>query len=173
MSPELLDPDQFGSKDGQPTMQSDCHALGMTILEVLSGQPPFHYYKNLTVMQKVLEGERPTRPGGAEGGWFTDDLWRMLELCWSPQSENRPTIEAVLECLEQGLTAWQPLPLDLDNAIQTDANEEACPTVTKFCMFPNFILNITLTISYSLQQMKQLHSVGPTSYHHKITLLVW
>jgi len=57
MSPELLDPDQFGSKDGQPTKESDYYALGMTTLEVLSGQPPFYYYKCLTVMQKVLEGE--------------------------------------------------------------------------------------------------------------------
>jgi hypothetical protein len=150
MSPELLDPDQFGSKDGQPTKESDCYALGMTILEVLTSQPPFYYYKYLTVMQKVIDGEQPRRPEGAEGGWFTDDVWGMLGLCWSPQSEGRPTVETVLECLEQGLTTWQPLPLSLDNAIQTDANEESCPTVTCFCMFPHFILYIALTFSYLL-----------------------
>jgi len=150
MSPELLDPGQFGSEDGQPTKESDCYALGMTILEVLSGRPPFHYYRYLTVMQKAIEGERPRRLEGPEGGWFTDDLWGMLELCWSHQSENRPTIEAVLECLEQGLTTWQPLPPSLDNAIQTDGNEGSHPIVTNFCMFSHFILNIILTISQPL-----------------------
>ena len=33
MSPELLDPDGFGS-NGCPTRESDCYALGMVIYEV-------------------------------------------------------------------------------------------------------------------------------------------
>ena len=41
MSPELLDPGKFGLKDGCPTKESDCYALGMVIYEVLSGQAPF------------------------------------------------------------------------------------------------------------------------------------
>jgi serine/threonine protein kinase len=35
MSPELLDPEKFGS-DGCPTRESDCYALGMVIYEVTS-----------------------------------------------------------------------------------------------------------------------------------------
>ena len=34
MSPELLDPDQFGIADHRPTKQSDCYALGMVVYEV-------------------------------------------------------------------------------------------------------------------------------------------
>ena len=34
MSPELLDPDQFGITDSRPTKQSDCYALGMVVYEV-------------------------------------------------------------------------------------------------------------------------------------------
>ena len=34
MSPELLDPDQFGITDCRPTKQSDCYALGMVVYEV-------------------------------------------------------------------------------------------------------------------------------------------
>ena len=37
MSPELLDPERFGSpgsEDNRPTEQSDCYALGMVIYEV-------------------------------------------------------------------------------------------------------------------------------------------
>jgi len=33
MSPELLDPQRFGS-DGRPTRESDCYALGIVVHEV-------------------------------------------------------------------------------------------------------------------------------------------
>ena len=106
MSPELLDPDRFDLASGRPTKKSDCYALGMVILEVLTGQPPFPQYTGLTAMEKIVDGERPERPQGAEAAWFTNDLWETLEQCWSPQPKARPTVEAVLECLEQGSTVW-------------------------------------------------------------------
>ena len=121
MSPELLDPDRFGSGDGRPTKESDCYALGMVVLEVLSGQAPFPRYSGLIVMRKIIDGERPGRPQGAEGLWFTDDLWETLGRCWSPQPEDRPTVEAVLECLERGSAAWQPLPPGSDDEVQSDS----------------------------------------------------
>jgi len=101
MSPELLYPHQYGLKDGRPTKQSDCYALGMVILEVLSGDVPFAPFGCFVVMRKVVEGERPARPEGAEGARFTDDVWRMLNRCWEHQPEHRPPIADVLECLER------------------------------------------------------------------------
>ena len=71
MSSELLHPEEFGFKDSRPTRESDCYALGMVILEVLSGRAPFALYKDVVVMCKVIEGEPPERPNRA---WFTDDL---------------------------------------------------------------------------------------------------
>jgi serine/threonine protein kinase len=125
MSPELLDPDRFGPGNGRPTKNSDCYALGMVILEVLSGEPPFPNYNGLVVMRKLIEGELPERPQGAEGVWFTDDLWEMLQHCWSPLPEWRPTIDVVLECLKQGSTSWQPLPPDLDDYVQSDSDDQS------------------------------------------------
>ena len=98
MGPELLSPQSFGFKDSRPTNGSDCYAFGMVILEVLCGQAPFAGDSTFIVMQKVMGGERPERPKEA---WFTDDLWSTLEQCWSSQPERRPTIGAVLECLER------------------------------------------------------------------------
>ena len=95
MSPELL----ISFK--RPTKQSDCYALGMVIYEVLSGQVPFAPVGRFVAMRKVMDGEHPQRPGGAEGVWFTNDLWRMLKRCWATQPENRPSSSAVLECLER------------------------------------------------------------------------
>jgi serine/threonine protein kinase len=111
MSPELLDPDQFGIKDGRPTKESDSYALGMVILEVLSGHAPFRQFRDVIVMRIVLEGKRPERPNGPEGVWFTDDLWRNLTLCWESQREIRPSIETILECLRRHSVTWKPPPL--------------------------------------------------------------
>ena len=110
MSPELLDPERFGFKDSQPTKESDCYALGMVVYEVLSSQAPFTQLKDYMVTLKVTNGERPARPGGVEGTWFTDDLWETLKLCWATGPEIRPNIEAVLERLGLVSRAWKPPP---------------------------------------------------------------
>jgi len=128
MSPELLDPDRFDFKDGRPTKESDCYALGMVVLEVLTGEVPFARYTSLTVMRKVVDGERPERPQGPEATWFTDDLWGTLEQCWSPQPKTRPTIEAVLECLQRGSVFWQPLPQSVDHNFEVESDDESLLT---------------------------------------------
>lgn len=110
MSPELLDPDQFGFKDSKPTKQSDCYALGMVIYEVLGGRAPFAQFKDFIVIRKVTEGKRLGRPVGPEGAWFTDDLWQMLNLCWETKPENRPDAEAIMVHLEQVSRTWKPPP---------------------------------------------------------------
>jgi len=125
MSPELLDPDRFGLRDGRPTKRSDCYALGMVILEVLTGKPPFPNYNGMTVMRKIVEGEHPGRPEGEEGVWFTADLWGMLEQCWSLEPARRPTIDNVLQCLRRGSTGWQPLPPNSGNRARPDDDEQS------------------------------------------------
>ena len=101
MSPELLIPDQSGPSESRPTTQSDCYALGMVIYEVLGGRPPFTLFKDYIVVRKVMNGERPERPKGTEGVWFTDSLWRMVTRCWAGRPERRPIVSDVLECLER------------------------------------------------------------------------
>jgi hypothetical protein len=135
MSPELLDPDQFGSKDGRPTRESDCYALGMVIYEVLSRQVPFAPDKDFIVMRKVLEGERPGRPQGEEEVWFTDDLWATLELCWATRLETRPSIKAVLECLGR-VSRQSP---SMDDDAKTGTGDESSSTANSSRMFPHFI----------------------------------
>jgi hypothetical protein len=95
MGPELIDPQRFGFENSCPTKSSDCYALGMVIYETISGSLPFHKHTDLTVFVKVLAGERPPRGAG-----FAEGLWKMLELCWKPQPNSRPSIEDVLRCLE-------------------------------------------------------------------------
>ena len=123
MSPELLDPEQFGLDYGRPTKESDCYALGMVIYEVLTGRPPFAPLKDHVVTRKVTDGKRPGRPEGVKGTWFTDELWRMLGLCWAMYAQSRPSIEAVRECLEQVSGGWKPLPPQAGGGAEKDGND--------------------------------------------------
>ena len=120
MSPELLDAEQFGSDQGRPTKESDCYALGMVVLEVLTGRPPFAPWKEHIVTQKVMSGEFPARPEGLKGMWFPDDLWEMLCLCWAKDVQSRPSIDAVRECLKQASGTWEPLPPRMDEGAEDE-----------------------------------------------------
>ena len=108
MSPELLYPEHFDFKDSRPTKESDCYALGMVIYEVLSGQAPFTSLKDFIVIRKVVDGERPERPEGVRGAWFTDDLWGTVNLCWATKPKDRPSIKVILERLEKVSRDWKP-----------------------------------------------------------------
>lgn len=123
MSPELLLPEGFGLKDSCPTKESDRYALGMVIYEVLSGWMPFSPCNEAVVVFKVLHGERPGKPQGVQGEWFTDDLWRILELCWKSQSDERPSLETILQCLQDAMRSSRS-PSDVigdDDDDQSDA----------------------------------------------------
>jgi hypothetical protein len=103
MCPELLYPEEFGFDHSRPTEDSDCYALGMVILEVLSGQIPFAGDRDCVVMRKVISGERPKRP---EEAWFTNDVWEMLERCWAHKPKHRQRPEVVLQRLEEASASW-------------------------------------------------------------------
>ena len=150
VSPELLHPESSDLDDSQPTRESDRYSLGMVILEVLSGQVPFALHEDPIVAQKVIEGHHPERP---EGEWFTDDLWRILERCWSYQPRDRPTVEVVLECLERVSMSQKSSPPSAKDDGGTHDGEsvsvESC-----YCMYRYLISNLILTFKLSLQRMK-------------------
>ena len=123
MSPERLDPNRFGLKDNCPTKESDCYALGMVIYEVLSGEILYPLCNKLVVVQKILGGERPTRPQGAQGAQFAAGLWQMLELCWKPQSTDRLSLDTVIRCLQD--VALPQRPPDVDGDVEEDIDGQS------------------------------------------------
>ena len=130
MSPERFDLGNFGLREGYPTKESDCYALGMVIYEVLSGETPYALCNQLVVVQKILGGERPRRPDGVQGAWFTTGLWQILELCWRSQPGDRPSLGVVLGCL-RGVTPPPSLP-DVGGSMETEIDDQLGGTASNF-----------------------------------------
>jgi len=140
MSPECLNPEGFGLKNGRPTKESDCYALGMTIYEVLSVQVPFaQYNRAILVLRDVLDDKRPSRPEGTQREWFTDELWEMLERCWRRQPSDRPSLSDILECLQGGgRSSWPPSYVDGD--VETDVNTTTGDSGMRSLFYPMFVV---------------------------------
>jgi len=117
MSPELIAPQRFGLKKSRPTESSDCYALGMVIYETISGNPPFHKHSDFTVYLKVVDGKRPPR-----GVRFTESLWKTLELCWTPQPNDRPSIKDVLRRSERVSNSLEKPSPGMDEEMEGDGD---------------------------------------------------
>lgn len=104
MSPELIVPEKFGLEKTCPTECSDCYALGMVIYETIGGNVPFYESHDAAASIKVILGEHPTREE-----IFSEKTWKMLEMCWASQPQDRPNIEDVLQCLQ--MAASSPCPI--------------------------------------------------------------
>jgi serine/threonine protein kinase len=102
-APEVLDPpeeDDSNLLSSPYTRESDIFSFGMTFLEVFTGKSPYHYRRNDTVViMAIIRGERPVKPSaeeiGRSGKGISDDLWALLQLCWSASPKKRPTARGV------------------------------------------------------------------------------
>ena len=134
MSPELIAPQEFGLNTSRPTKSSDCYSLGMVIYETISGRRPFHKDRDLGVFVRVLKGERPRRRLG-----FTNGLWKTLERCWTPQPDDRPSIEGVLQCLQTCSPRKEDLSFDgtttLDEQEDHYSSEPGTPSDSQSSLF--------------------------------------
>ena len=54
----------------------------------------------------IMEGVRPRKPQEAKQLGFSDELWRIVELCWLEDRDARPGVESILFCLNDAATFW-------------------------------------------------------------------
>ncbi|KAF5367997.1 hypothetical protein D9758_004485 [Tetrapyrgos nigripes] len=96
MAPELHVPEQFGLDRSRLTPETDIYAFGCVCLELYTGRLPFaNLPHDPAVMFKVIHGGRPDRPTGESA--MSDQLWRMVEMCWSQHFADRLKTDEVVE----------------------------------------------------------------------------
>ncbi|CAE6438560.1 unnamed protein product [Rhizoctonia solani] len=88
--------------------EADVYALGMTILEAITGKSPFAGKKEMAVMLAVcIKQELPARPidlipPTSEHG---ERLWQLLRKCWSHEAESRPSaveVGSIMKTITKG-----------------------------------------------------------------------
>ncbi|KAG8709397.1 hypothetical protein FRC11_005589 [Ceratobasidium sp. 423] len=121
MAPELHE------DGGQMTLNSDIYSWGMTALELYSDKVPYSRIRMPgSVVMEVAKGKIPERPrpgtnrtsstGSAtrdrDGIEIPDRLWEVLVRCWAKDSVNRPTIQEVIQELED-MRQYNPTPMEM------------------------------------------------------------
>ncbi|KAL0574366.1 hypothetical protein V5O48_007589 [Marasmius crinis-equi] len=113
MAPEMyafttgMNVDNKPKEDKSPR---DIYAFACTILEIMTGKPPFHELIDPAVIYQVsVRHIRPERPSE---GWCPNHIWNLVELCWHEDPSERPCAKALQSYLQSLLDAGNPSPED-------------------------------------------------------------
>ncbi|KAG9094131.1 hypothetical protein FRC06_011122 [Ceratobasidium sp. 370] len=98
-APELLRGEDSAGNLADRSAPADVFALGMTILEVVTGYLPYVERKSEAyVTLAVVRGILPERPGQLQSDTrFGDERWQLLKECWSMEPELRPTAREITD----------------------------------------------------------------------------
>jgi hypothetical protein len=72
---------------------------GGDVYQILTGLLPFHEIRsNVTVMSKIIQGMKPTKPsfGRLE---LSIEIWAVMYDCWNPNPDERPRLRQVTDAL--------------------------------------------------------------------------
>ncbi|EIW84071.1 kinase-like protein [Coniophora puteana RWD-64-598 SS2] len=95
-APELIHTSGSGAST-LPTPQADVYSFGSVMLQVLTGNAPYHYIMSEQALAgEIHQGIKPKRPTNAE---VSDAQWDFIERCWATErgGADRPTIQEVCE----------------------------------------------------------------------------
>ncbi|KAF9266392.1 kinase-like protein [Marasmius fiardii PR-910] len=102
MAPELFD-FNVASGERQYMPPRDIYAFACTILEIMTGKPPFPELHDGAVLHQVVNNHaRPARPIVE---WCPDEIWNLVTVCWHKDPSQRPeaaSITAYLNGLKEG-----------------------------------------------------------------------
>ena len=67
--------------------------------KLFAGHPPFpDIHNDFAVMNKVIQGGRPTRPPSSQ---LVDAFWVLMKDCWSTDPDDRPSAESAVFRLKE------------------------------------------------------------------------
>ncbi|KAF8593104.1 kinase-like protein [Ceratobasidium sp. AG-I] len=92
LSPRWAAPELF-QEEGSFSVEADVFALGMTMLEIVTGSIPYHRMNDLGVIYAIVSGRLPERPEDTipMGRRESDVFWSLLVRCWNIVPELRPS----------------------------------------------------------------------------------
>ncbi|KAF8159772.1 kinase-like domain-containing protein [Crassisporium funariophilum] len=97
LAPERIDPGRSPVKNATA---SDVYALGCTVFEIYTGKPPLSDLRLPgSIMYAILQGRRPQLPPSGHWTIKENQLWSLVERCWSDNAEDRPRISQVKRIL--------------------------------------------------------------------------
>ncbi|KAG8725114.1 hypothetical protein FRC09_008457 [Ceratobasidium sp. 395] len=106
-APEMFDGEILRSMEG------DVWALAMTVLEIVTGKPPYGDLKySGAVIRRIISKQLPERPNAQlpPNSPFGDRLWELMTLCWTSEPSSRPTAGYVRDCLKAIATIEESTP---------------------------------------------------------------
>src|ERR1700753_1544852 len=75
LAPELIDPPRKrGHQTPVATQRADIFAFAMLNIEVFTGELPFGDIKHETAILKIVRGQRPEKPHGAESRGLSPEM---------------------------------------------------------------------------------------------------
>ncbi|EIN07908.1 kinase-like protein, partial [Punctularia strigosozonata HHB-11173 SS5] len=94
MAPELLD---HTVDSVALTIRADVYGFAMAMWEIFEGRIPFHEIRvDYVVVLKIKDGVRPPRPADTTGLGLDDEMWGLIQDCWTADPSQRPTMSRVL-----------------------------------------------------------------------------
>ncbi|KAH8809630.1 kinase-like domain-containing protein [Flagelloscypha sp. PMI_526] len=95
LAPEVLLPTFFSPSDIFGTR--DIYAFGCTMLEILTGSPPWPNRTDYEVILAIHKKERPSRPTDF---LIPEDIWLIIQDCWHHEPTERPTAVELLRRIQ-------------------------------------------------------------------------
>ncbi|TFK48834.1 kinase-like protein [Heliocybe sulcata] len=103
MAPELHDPMRFGFPRYETTPSTDMYAFACVCYEMYTGHAPWHKEEkhDAAVILRVCKGDRPVRPTPEEcsGKVLTEEVWRLIDACWTQAANKRPDVREIARFL--------------------------------------------------------------------------
>ncbi|KAI6037137.1 kinase-like protein [Pisolithus microcarpus] len=91
-------PDGDGEK-ANFTFEGDVYSFGSVMLQVLTGQVPYHYIeRDEQVIYTIAQGIRPRRPSSQD---IMDEHWNFIQRCWATDPQDRPSAGELVAFLQR------------------------------------------------------------------------
>jgi serine/threonine protein kinase len=101
--------------------ESDIWSLGCTIIELLTGEPPYANMLPVSALYRIVEDAMPPLPAG-----LSMELEEFLGLCFKKEPSDRPTARALLS--HAWIEKWIPGTASLEVGLF-----ESCRTLVVIC----------------------------------------